>query len=491
MRAGTRRTGAVGVMAEQVTARSQNGVAVAAAPLAARHAAAALDAGGNAFDAVLTAVLAEAVLLPPKCGPAGDLIAIVWEADQAQPEALLAIGGAPGALADRVSELRPTGPLSVGVPGAPAGYEALAERSRLGVDRAASIAERIGREGFTWSTVCTVLAEEAHELLFEHQPNGCVYLPEGRPIAPGAVVQLPGLGRAVAETARGGRGWWKGEVADAVLGRVQASGGVLSREDLLAARAEWVSTFSVTVAGTEVHATPAPTHGLSLLEALSSIEDFGDPADVYGSVRAAISSARERLADPSGTSMVSAVDREGNAALVVHSNSFPQFGSGLIVDGYDLILSNRAGRGFASSLDHPNGPVAGRRPATTLHAWAFRAPDGTRVLGATPGGANQMPWNAQTLARLASGDWDASATSIGEAVCAPRWQWNPADDSLTVEAGLPVDEMDGLARAARVESVERWALRSAMQIVCSLGSGEKMTAWASSDPRTQSLSLPI
>jgi gamma-glutamyltranspeptidase/glutathione hydrolase len=83
--------------------------------------------------------------------------------------------------------------------------------------------------------------------------------------------------------------------------------------------------------------------------------------------------------------MVSAIDAEGTMVLVIHSNSYPRFGSGLIVGEFDLILANRAGRGFNADPAHPNFPAAGRRPATTLHAWGVAQGEGTRMLGATPG----------------------------------------------------------------------------------------------------------
>jgi gamma-glutamyltranspeptidase/glutathione hydrolase len=122
------------VMAEQVTARGVRGIVCAAAPLAAQAGAAVMADGGNAFDAVVAAALAETVLLAPKCGLGGDLVAICRSAGAAEPEALLAVGGAPRGLADRVAShgLDEVGPASVGPPGAPAGYAALAARGRLG-----------------------------------------------------------------------------------------------------------------------------------------------------------------------------------------------------------------------------------------------------------------------------------------------------------------------------------------------------------------------
>ncbi|HSL59517.1 MAG TPA: gamma-glutamyltransferase, partial [Acidimicrobiales bacterium] len=136
---------------------------------------------------------------------------------------------------------------------------------------------------------------------------------------------------------------------------------------------------------------------------------------------------------------------------------------------------------------HPNFPAPGRRPATTRHAWAWAPPAGGRVLGATPGGANQMPWNAQSLARLLASGAPADATAVAEAVVGPRWEWDPADDGLRIEAGFAPDQASALAeRVGRAEQVERWALRSAMQIVADAGG----VAVGAVDPRTVGAAIP-
>src|SRR5690554_1513500 len=64
------------VMAEQCTGRGARGVVCAAAPLAAQAGAEVLREGGDAHDAVVAMALAEGVLLPPKCGLGGDLVAV-------------------------------------------------------------------------------------------------------------------------------------------------------------------------------------------------------------------------------------------------------------------------------------------------------------------------------------------------------------------------------------------------------------------------------
>lgn len=472
------------VMAEQCQARGPGGVAVAAAPTAAFIGAEMLRAGGNAFDAAVAAALAETVLLPPKCGFSGDLVAMVWPPEQTEPEALVAVGGAPAALADVATNapLQQTGPMSVGVPGAPAGYLALAERAMLPLETLVRPAIDLARDGFCWSTICSKLSEESHGLVRRHNVDGTRYFPEDRVIEGGTVTRLRGLARLLEHFLNERQGFLQGPVGEAIIERVQGAGGVLSRSDLRdAAEAKWVAPARTDAGSLRIFATPAPTHGPALLRALGDGRGLeASPAiAVYPCVMAAIDWRRRELADLEGTSMVSAADGEGRLVTVVHSNSYPRFGSGLIVDEFDLILSNRAGRGFSSDPEHANFPCAGRRPATTLHAWGVDDSAGKRYQGATPGGANQMPWNAQTLARLIGGE-----TDIGRLIVAPRWEWMPADDSLRVEGGFSEDELTALHRLAAcgVTSAELWGCRSAMQIV-TLDTATGVVAGAV-DPRT-------
>src|SRR3546814_303951 len=106
---------------------------------------------------------------------------------------------------------------------------------------------------------------------------------------------------------------------------------------------------------------------------------------------AAMRDAMKKLrSNDGGTSVVAVGDAEGRAVIVVHSNSFPQYGAGVLLEELDLVLNNRPGRGFdlKAGPEDPNAPAPGRVPTTTLHAWALERSDGF-CMGATPGGANQ------------------------------------------------------------------------------------------------------
>lgn len=480
------------VMAEQCTARGARGVVCAAAPLAAQAGADALRSGGNAFDAAVAAALAETVLLPSKCGLGGDLVAIVRRAGEPAPEALLAIGGAPAGLAAvaRAGAWSDTGPMSIGPPAAAAGYFALAADGRLPLERLAAPGIELAVDGFAWAAVNHRLTNASVDLLRRWNPEGTVYLPDGLPIPTGALVRLPGLAAVLESFVERGGSFLAGPIGDAIIAAVGAAGGVLGRDDLAAAIAEWRPCDDTVVGGRTLWATPAPTHGPSLLDAMWGAQPGDDLVTQYGRVLAAIRRRRSGLGrgrpDPSGTSIVSAADREGNVVVVVHSNSYPRYGSGLVVPGFDLVLANRAGRGFTPEPGHPNFPEPGRQPLTTLHAWGV-SDDGGRValLGGTPGGDNQMPWNAQLLQGVIDG-----TTDPGRLVTEPRWEWLPADDGVRVEAGFDAAAVDALAASApRTVRSARWAMACAQQVVVVPVDGEALVAAA--DPRTVGSALGV
>jgi gamma-glutamyltranspeptidase/glutathione hydrolase len=444
------------------------------APVAAQAGVQALRDGGNAFDAAVAAALAETVLQPPKCGLAGDLVAICRQPDGVV-RALIAIGGAARGLADvvrRDGELPVTGGLSAGVPGAPAGYAALAAAGRLGLSRLVGPAHELAAGGFVWSRVVDVLTHESLELLRRENPGGCVFLPGDQPPVPGSVVRLPGLARLLELFADSGADLFAGQPGRALLTEVSRRGGVLTEADLSEARATWCPPAETVVDGNTLFATPGPTHGPSLLDAVQRAGGNASAADVWTAVEAATESRRAGLGDvpgDQGTSVVAATDGEGNAVVIVHSNSFPRYGSGIVVPDYDLVVSNRAGRGFTPVTGHPNFPAPGKRPVTTLHAWGLAAGDHAGspalVLGATHGGENQMPWNAQLLTRLLGGQPPATA------MLAPLWGVGSQDHEVIAENDLPADDKAALAAVgATCSDIEPWSHRSGFQMVTVDGS---------------------
>ncbi len=454
------------LLAEHATVRGRR-VVTSAHPAGAAAGIVMYARGGNAFDAALAAAFVEDVALPMKAGLAGDVVGLARR-DGGEWRALVSIGAGPRALADGAT-LERLGPRSVGVPGAPDGYAALAAHARLPLDVLVAPAVRAGREGIAWTRVAVRYVEESRELLERHNPHGCLYLPEGRIPVVGEVRRAEGLARLYERFAALGAGLFHGEEGERVIAALAARGGFLTMDDLRTRTARWAEPARIALGGRTVLATPRPTHGPALLDALRrAVIDGVAPVEAARQARRAQRAAGRATGDE-GTSVTTAADEAGNAVVIVHSNSFPRFGSGVVLDD-GLVLSNRPGRGFdlAAPPGAANAPAAGRVPFTTLHAWAV--PDGAvSYAGATPGGINQMPWNLQTLLRLFAGE------ALGNIVVAPRWALDD-EDRLSMEH-------DGEAPAGGGEwsALAPMSLRSVTQIL-RLAPGALLEAAA--DPRT-------
>jgi len=389
--------------------------------------------GGNAFDAALAACFMETICLPMKCGMAGDLVAI-FRHQHGPWRSVVSVGPGPLALADGAM-LERVGPCSVGIPGAPAGYNFLASLSMLSLSELVSPAIRAADHGVYWNRIALSYLVEAQPLLERYSARN-PYMSGGRLPKIGEIRRLPGLGRLLERFAESGAQLFWGKDGERLVRAVCDKGGFLKLDDL---RVDPLNVLDCSVhqlaKGATLRTTPPPTGGDRLASVLKHWQTGKEPLLEAVRQERGRAKALGRQASQDGTSVVTAADEHGNAVVVVHSNSFPQFGSCVVLDD-GLILNNRPGRGF--DLEAPaganNAPAAGKVPPTTLHAWVLEQDD--RLLaGATPGGVNQIPWNSQTLSHLLAG------STIGEAVCLPKWALDEKG-KLTAEDGCKVDAPD-------------------------------------------------
>ena len=122
------------------------GMVATSQPLATRAGLRMLERGGNAADAALAAAAVLCITEPMSTGIGGDAFAIVWA--NGRVEGLDAAGPAPRR-ADPLVPVEERGPRSVTVPGAVAGWAALAERhGRLGLEACLADAIDTAERGF-------------------------------------------------------------------------------------------------------------------------------------------------------------------------------------------------------------------------------------------------------------------------------------------------------------------------------------------------------
>ena len=349
-----------------------NGMVATSQPAATRAGLRMLERGGNAMDAAIAAAAVLGVTEPMSTGIGGDVFAIVSHGDEIA--GLDGAGPAP-AVVDSPLEIAESGPRSVNVPGAVAGWGALAERfGRLGLDACLSDAIDVAENGFALGFHAARLWDEA-----THGPNEWMPAPP-----PGTRVRFPELAttlRAIADD--GPSAFYEGPIGEAIAGASW-----LSESDLAGYNPCWVEPLELEFGGVRVLELPAPTQGVAALEALGLIELLGDGlANQVDAMRLSLADAFMHVRDGAdvrfllspehlrkrseaaavnatelagGTVYLCAVDNERMAVSLIQSVYF-HFGSGVLVPGTGIVLNNRAACFAVNGAIEP-----GRRPYHTI-----------------------------------------------------------------------------------------------------------------------------
>jgi gamma-glutamyltranspeptidase/glutathione hydrolase len=451
------------------------GMVAASQPLAARAGVQVLERGGSAVDAAIAANATLGLMEPTGNGMGGDLFALVYDAKTKHVYGLNASGWAatgmtPDAVrakapprtltdlerAERVTEMPQRGALSVTVPGAVAGWDALRARfGRLSFADILAPAIYYAEHGFPLSEVTAGNWGRSLKLLSATPAAAHTYLVDGtRPPAPGEVFKNPDLAASFRRVAERGRdGFYSGPIAEAIVAAIREGGGTMTAADLAEFQPEWVEPVQTTYRGWTVSEIPPQGQGIAVLMMLNLMERFplgeygfhspralhvmieakklayadliryvGDPrmarvptAEMLSKERAA---ERARLIDPahatcavqpsalpgftdskgSDTIYLTTVDRDGNMVSLIQSN-YSGFGSGVVPAGMGFMLHNR-GALFTLEPGQPNTIAPRKRPLHTIIP-GFMEKDGTRISFGIMGGWNQAQAHAQFVADVA------------------------------------------------------------------------------------------
>ncbi len=187
-----------------------------------------LERGGNAADAAVATALALAVVYPQAGNLGGGGFAL-WVPHTGLSVALDFREVAPAAAREAayldadgvpVPERSTRGPISVAVPGSPAGLLELHRRfGRLPIDLVAAPAIELAREGFAVDAwLARDLAEPGVREEF-NEPARQLFFPRGKPLQAGERLVQPELARTIERLASEGPGaFYTGPVADAIVG---------------------------------------------------------------------------------------------------------------------------------------------------------------------------------------------------------------------------------------------------------------------------------
>jgi gamma-glutamyltranspeptidase / glutathione hydrolase len=428
---------------------AQHGIVTTSQPLAAQAGLRMLMNGGNAIDAAVASAAVLSITEPGSVGIASDLFAIIYVAKEKKIYALNSSGMAPtGATVEHMNSLgykwNPSnwgpgsgmpsyGILTVTVPGTVWGWDAALTRfGKKTFKEVLQPAVEYAENGFP---VTQRIASDWH--MPRALPlKGCCTEPDpdsiktwyinGKPPVAGQIYKNPDLAKTFKLVQQNGKdGFYKGEVARAIIAKSTALGGTMTMDDLANYKGEWVEPAQSTYHGYTVLELPPPSQDwaanemLNVLEAcvpkwapgetlaslgprspkywhflveakkLAYTDLFAYNADpnfskvpldkLLSKAHAAslCSKVDPNKASPSGplviadnglgdTIVLSAADDEGNMVSWVNSN-FSGFGSGVTVPGYGFVLHNR-GALFSLDPKSPNAIAPHKRPFNTLSA---------------------------------------------------------------------------------------------------------------------------
>src|SRR3954462_10764732 len=260
---------------------ARHGMVATSDPLAAQAGLDVLRQGGNAIDAAVATGAVLDVTSQNDTGIGGDLFALVYIAKDKKLYALNSGGWAPAGWTPEffktklgVKTVPNSGVNAATVPGAISGYDALLKRfGTLGFKETFERAARIADEG--WG-----IAERRHNDL-KGATNGLLndpdskeaFLADGQTPALYSIIRNPALAKALRLIQTQGRdAFYRGPIADAIVAKVTANGGAMTKADLEEFQSEWTEPISTNYHGYEVFELPPPGQGFAALEMLNILE---------------------------------------------------------------------------------------------------------------------------------------------------------------------------------------------------------------------------
>lgn len=283
--------------------------------LATRAAISVMQAGGNAVDAAIAAVLVGGVASPTSSGIGGGGFAMVWLAGKKRATVIDFREVAPAAVDVSAFEHRPFSDAErgkyVGVPGEVAGLWMLHERfGKAPWKDLVAPAIRHATQGFPVGRFLGGSLIANKKRLVIDPGIASVFYPGGKPAAVGQLVRRPALGATLQRiAAEGPKALYQGSIAAELAQTAKSAGGALTTRDLAAYKPVERTPIHVEWEGYDVYTMPPPSAGgLMLAETLrlfskAELVRLGRQSGAYQHVlaeamRGAISDRMRFLGDP-------------------------------------------------------------------------------------------------------------------------------------------------------------------------------------------------
>ena len=506
-----------------------NGMVATSHPLAAQAAVEILKSGGNAVDAAIAGAVLLGICEPQMTGIGGDCFVLLKPAGEERVLALNGSGRAPaaasaGALRDQGHDTVPLrGVEAVTLPGAMDAFCRLSnDWGKLGLDRVLAPAIHYAEEGvpvaprvaFDWADDAPFLQGKARDF----------FLLDGAVPRAGQIFRAKGQAEVLRRVAHQGRaGFYEGEVAEDLIGSLNALGGAHTLDDLAATHCTWGEPVAGDYGDVTVLEHPPNGQGATAILMLNILKHFDlKSMDPFGAQRAHIEAEAGKLAydtrnrfiaehsprldhmlsdataaklaaliDPNRASpnpnplaeaihrdtiYISVVDRDRMAVSLIYSIYYG-FGAGLASSKFGVIFQNR-GAGFSLTKGHPNELMGGKRPMHTIIPGMLKRKGKVIMPFGVMGGAYQPTGHARFVSNITDFGMDTQA-----AVDGPRsFSWV---DGMEVERGYSQDVRAQLAQMGHKVITPPDALGGAQNILMQ-DSGVLIGA---SDPRKDGCAL--
>jgi len=455
------------------------GVVAAGHPVTARAAGDILAEGGNAFDAACAAMLTACACEPVLASPGGGGFLMARDAEGREtlydffaqtprakrPVSEIEFHAIEADFGTATQEFH-IGAGSAATPGFVPGLFAVhGDLGRLPMPRVAGAAARAAREGVPIEPIHAYIHSVVAPILTATAPARALFAPNGRLLETGQEWRNPDLAATLEALAEDGLDYFvEGPPGRAILAQAEAFGGHLTADDLRGYAVARRAPLDWAHQGHQLALNPAPAASgplialaLALAEAEESVPDAAALAGVIQRVNAAraeliahagveaeadiitrqIAALAGHAPATRGTTHISVIDAQGNAAAVTISNGE---GNGHIVEGCGFMLNNMLGEEDLHAAGFHEW-ATDTRLSSMMAPTIITAPDGgLTALGS--GGSNRI---RSAILQVALNLIDRRL-ALAEAVCAPRLHVEKCG-TVSFEDQLPAQDREALLAA--------------------------------------------
>ena len=414
---------------------SSHGIVSSSQPLACQAGLEILRRGGNAADAAVATAAALNVTEPCSCGIGGDCFVLFYSNKTKEVLSLNGSGRSPKGL--NLEKIRQMGIKGKNIPfndlnavTVPGAVDAFLQTIKLFGSGNVSLKEifdpaiRLAEEGYPVSEIVAYSWAKSEKLLQQTSDNGNDMLRNGKAPKAGEIMKMPILAKTFRKIVEQGReGFYRGDVAQAIVDLIQSKGGLMTLEDLAEHQSTPVEAINISYDLKDIRIWECPPNGQGLVALLAigileqlqkqnripSLDKFEHNSAEYlhiliESLRLAFADGSYFISDPntneiplkellssdylsqraqsidpqranqtlkhgkpvnsSDTVYFAVTDEEGNACSFIFSN-YTGFGTGALPKNCGFTLQNR-GSNFLLEEGHPNCLAGGKRPYHTI-----------------------------------------------------------------------------------------------------------------------------